>query len=60
MFRDFYRFKINNFIGEMPFAMPWAIEQAGLLAGIMIILGMSAVCFYTAYCLLKVFGIYSE
>jgi len=47
-------------MGSSILAMPWAIEQAGLLAGIMIILGMSAVCFYTAYCLLKVFGIYSE
>jgi len=50
----------NTMMGTSLLSMPWAVEQAGLVAGLCLILTMAAVCFYTAYCILKVFGTYSE
>ena len=47
-------------MGTSLLSMPWAVEQAGLVAGLCLILTMAAVCFYTAYCILKVFGTYSK
>lgn len=40
--------------------MPWAVEQAGLVAGLSLILVMAALCFYTAYCILQVYGVYGR
>jgi hypothetical protein len=45
-------------MGTSLLSMPWAIEQAGLVAGLSLILVMAAICFYTAFCILQVYGIY--
>jgi len=50
----------NTMMGTSLLSMPWAIEQAGLIAGPLLIVAMASVCFYTAFCILKVYGIYSE
>jgi sodium-coupled neutral amino acid transporter 9 len=45
-------------MGTSLLSMPWAVEQAGLVAGLSLILVMAAICFYTAFCILQVYGIY--
>lgn len=47
-------------MGTSLLSMPWAIEQAGLVAGLSLILVMAAICFYTAFCILRVYGIYGK
>jgi len=47
-------------MGTSLLSMPWAIEQAGLVAGLSLILVMAAICFYTAFCILRVYGIYGN
>ena len=36
-------------MGTSLLAMPWALQQAGFAFGLILILGMAALCFYTAY-----------
>lgn len=36
-------------MGTSLLSMPWALEQAGLVLGIVLILGMGALAAYTAY-----------
>lgn len=50
----------NTMMGTSLLSMPWAVEQAGLVGGLCLILVMAALCFYTAYCILQVYGIYSK
>ena len=50
----------NTMMGTSLLSMPWAIEQAGLVAGLSLILVMAAICFYTAFCILRVYGIYGK
>ena len=50
----------NTMMGTSLLSMPWAIEQAGLVAGLSLILVMAAICFYTAFCILRVYGIYGN
>lgn len=47
-------------MGTSLLSMPWAIEQAGLVAGLALILVMAGLCFYTAYCLLIVYNVYGK
>lgn len=47
-------------MGTSLLSMPWAVEQAGLAAGLVLILVMAAICFYTAYCILQVYGVYGN
>jgi amino acid permease len=35
--------------------MPWAMERAGIIPAISLLLGMAAISFYTAYRILDVF-----
>ncbi|CAB3406200.1 unnamed protein product [Caenorhabditis bovis] len=39
----------NTMMGTSLLAMPWALQQAGLVWGIVIMLVMAALCFYTAF-----------
>ncbi|PAV82297.1 hypothetical protein WR25_07247 [Diploscapter pachys] len=39
----------NTMMGTSLLAMPWALQQAGFAFGLILILGMAALCFYTAY-----------
>lgn len=41
-------------MGSSLLTMAWGIERAGLLPGILLMLGMGALCLYTSYILLKV------
>ena len=47
-------------MGTSLLSMPWAVEQAGLVGGLGLILVMAALCFYTAYCILHVYSIYGN
>lgn len=40
-------------MGTSLLAMPWALQQAGLVLGIIIMLSMAAICFYTAYIVIE-------
>ncbi|XP_076174176.1 neutral amino acid transporter 9 [Ptiloglossa arizonensis] len=44
----------NTILGSSLLTIPWGIEMAGFLPGIILILIMSGLCLYTAYCLLLV------
>ncbi|KAI9556718.1 hypothetical protein GHT06_016509 [Daphnia sinensis] len=50
----------NTMMGTSLLSMPWAVEQAGLVAGLSLIVVMAGICFYTAFCILQVYGIYGE
>ena len=47
-------------MGTSLLSMPWAVERAGLVAGLLLILIMAAVCLYTAYRNLQVYSLYGE
>ncbi|XP_043266018.1 sodium-coupled neutral amino acid transporter 9-like isoform X1 [Colletes gigas] len=44
----------NTILGSSLLTIPWGIQMAGFLPGIILILIMSGLCLYTAYCLLLV------
>ncbi|XP_034193785.1 neutral amino acid transporter 9 isoform X2 [Osmia lignaria lignaria] len=44
----------NTILGSSLLTIPWGIEMAGFFPGIILILLMSGLCLYTAYCLLLV------
>ncbi|CAD6190809.1 unnamed protein product [Caenorhabditis auriculariae] len=43
----------NTMMGTSLLAMPWALQQAGLVGGIVIMLAMAALCFYTALIIIE-------
>ncbi|PIC34182.1 hypothetical protein B9Z55_013913 [Caenorhabditis nigoni] len=43
----------NTMMGTSLLAMPWALQQAGLVLGIFIMLAMAGICFYTAYIVIE-------
>uniref|UniRef100_A0A1B6EGR0 Amino acid transporter transmembrane domain-containing protein n=1 Tax=Clastoptera arizonana TaxID=38151 RepID=A0A1B6EGR0_9HEMI len=43
----------NTMMGTSLLSMPWAIERAGLITGVQLIIFMGALCFYTSYCVLR-------
>ena len=46
-------------MGTSLLSMPWALEQAGLVMGLVCMAIISALCLYTAYRILQVYNIYS-
>nr|XP_012141792.1 PREDICTED: sodium-coupled neutral amino acid transporter 9 homolog isoform X2 [Megachile rotundata] len=44
----------NTILGSSLLTVPWGIEMAGFFPGIILVLLMSGLCLYTAYCLLLV------
>ena len=50
----------NTMMGTSLLSMPWAIERAGVVAGLLLILFMAAVCLYTAYRNLQVYSVYGR
>ncbi|XP_054014343.1 neutral amino acid transporter 9-like isoform X1 [Hylaeus anthracinus] len=44
----------NTILGSSMLTIPWGIQMAGFIPGIILILLMSGFCLYTAYCLLLV------
>lgn len=57
----FYRFSIwNTILGSSLLTIPWGIQMAGFFPGILLILIMSGLCLYTAYCLLLVHNYYGK
>nr|XP_031842690.1 sodium-coupled neutral amino acid transporter 9-like [Nomia melanderi]XP_031842691.1 sodium-coupled neutral amino acid transporter 9-like [Nomia melanderi] len=44
----------NTILGSSLLTIPWGIQMAGFFPGIILILIMSGLCLYTAYCLLLV------
>ena len=47
-------------MGTSLLAMPWAVERAGLAAGLLLIFVMATICLYTAYRNLQVFTLYGK
>ncbi|KAK0088946.1 hypothetical protein PV325_010134 [Microctonus aethiopoides] len=45
----------NTILGASLLTMPWGISMAGLIPGLILILTMSGLCLYTAYCILQVY-----
>ncbi|CAI5449379.1 unnamed protein product [Caenorhabditis angaria] len=43
----------NTMMGTSLLAMPWALQQAGLVGGIVIMLALAGLCFYTAYIVIE-------
>ncbi|XP_624412.2 sodium-coupled neutral amino acid transporter 9 homolog isoform X1 [Apis mellifera] len=50
----------NTILGSSLLTIPWGIQMAGFFPGILLILIMSGLCLYTAYCLLLVYNYYGE
>ncbi|XP_043508062.1 sodium-coupled neutral amino acid transporter 9 homolog isoform X1 [Frieseomelitta varia] len=48
----------NTILGSSLLTIPWGIQMAGFFPGIILILVMSGLCLYTAYCLLLVHKYY--
>ncbi|XP_021950182.1 sodium-coupled neutral amino acid transporter 9 homolog isoform X1 [Folsomia candida] len=45
----------NTMTGTSMLSMPWAMERAGLIPAVVLLIGMAAISFYTAYRILEVF-----
>ena len=57
----YYSFSIwNTILGSSLLTIPWGIQMAGFFPGIILILVMSGLCLYTAYCLLLVHKYYGS
>jgi sodium-coupled neutral amino acid transporter 9 len=41
--------------GTSLLSMPWAIDRAGLIPAVILLMGMAAISFYTAYRILEVY-----
>ncbi|CAL7937836.1 unnamed protein product [Xylocopa violacea] len=50
----------NTILGSSLLTIPWGIQMAGFFPGIILILVMSGLCLYTAYCLLLVHKYHGE
>ncbi|XP_076241913.1 sodium-coupled neutral amino acid transporter 9 homolog isoform X1 [Calliopsis andreniformis] len=48
----------NTILGSSLLTIPWGIQMAGFFPGIILVLVMSGLCLYTAYCLLVVHKYY--
>ncbi|XP_071866352.1 neutral amino acid transporter 9 isoform X2 [Bombus fervidus] len=56
---SYFKFSIwNTILGSSLLTIPWGIQMAGFFPGIILILVMSGLCLYTAYCLLLVHKYY--
>jgi sodium-coupled neutral amino acid transporter 9 len=50
-----YSFAIwNTIMGSSLLSMPWGVERAGLGGGLLLMVGMSSLCLYTSWRLLRV------
>ena len=47
-------------MGTSLLSMPWALEQAGLLMGLVCMAVIAGLCLYTAYRIIQVYDIHSE
>ena len=47
-------------MGTSLLSMPWALEQAGLVMGLFMMVGVAGLCLYTAYRILQVYDIHSR
>lgn len=45
----------NTMCGSSLLSMPWAMERAGLIPAVILLVGMAAISFYTAYRILEVY-----
>jgi len=50
----------NTMLGTSLLSMPWALEQAGILMGIAMMILLSGISLYTAYRILQVYTIHSR
>jgi len=50
----------NTMMGTSLLSMPWALQQAGLLMGIGMMVLVSGLCVYTAYRILQVYSVHSR
>jgi len=50
----------NTMMGTSLLSMPWALEQAGLLMGLVMMVVISGLCLYTAYRIIQVYTIHSR
>ena len=50
----------NTMMGTSLLSMPWALEQAGLLMGLVCMAVIAGLCLYTAYRIIQVYDIHSE
>ena len=47
-------------MGTSLLSMPWALEQAGLVMGLLMMALVASLCLYTAYRILQVYDIHSK
>ncbi|XP_023336957.1 sodium-coupled neutral amino acid transporter 9 [Eurytemora carolleeae] len=50
----------NTMMGTSLLSMPWALQQAGLVMGLFMMLIISGLCLYTAYRILQVYSVQSR
>jgi len=50
----------NTMMGTSLLSMPWALEQAGLVMGLIMMALMAGLCLYTAYRILQVYTVHSR
>merc|ERR1719209_1185018 len=50
----------NTMMGTSFLSMPWALEQAGLVMGLLMMVLISGMCLYTAYRIIQVYTIHSR
>lgn len=50
----------NTMMGTSLLSMPWALEQAGLVMGLLMMALVASLCLYTAYRILQVYDIHSK
>ena len=47
-------------MGTSLLTMPWALEQAGLVLGLCLMVSVAGICFYTAWRILSTFKFYGK
>ena len=50
----------NTMMGTSLLSMPWALEQAGLVMGLLMMAVVASLCLYTAYRILQVYDVHSK
>jgi len=50
----------NTMMGTSLLSMPWALQQSGLLAGVLMMSVVAGLCLYTAYRILQVYSVHSR
>ncbi|XP_065583544.1 sodium-coupled neutral amino acid transporter 9 homolog isoform X1 [Artemia franciscana] len=50
----------NTMMGTSLLTMPWALEQAGLVLGLCLMVSVAGICFYTAWRILSTFKFYED